>query len=332
MNKVMAVCLLIMTSTMIFAQKGEAEAAEGFTFMGVKYSSQKEFVESGRRCAQERLEDYQMERIEEKVNTWLQRTNFALYGGDAAARPGNGNGNGNGGGNNGGGGDDCGTFSAPSIVIPVAWHIITDGNQGALSSGTINAQMNVLNNAFQGSGFSFSIDMIEYVDNAFWYTMGYNSTAEAQCKAALSVDPTTTLNMYTANIGGGLLGWATFPSSLSGNPTDDGVVLLNASLPGGSAAPYNQGQTGTHEVGHWLGLYHTFQGGCNGNGDFVADTPAERSPAYGCPIGRDSCRRDPGQDDVTNYMDYTDDACMDHFTDCQIVRMHEQVGAFRTNL
>lgn len=331
MKKSLTLMILVFTSSFLIAQKEEKNNNNGFTFMGTQFNSQKEFVESGRRCGQVRLEEYQMQNIEHRVESWLEATRYQMYNGRASNRPGNGNGNGNGGGN-GGGGEDCGTFNPPSIAIPIAWHIITDGNQGALSNSTINAQLNVLNNAFQGTGFSFYTDFIEYVDNASWYTMGIGSQAEAQCKAALNVDPTTTLNIYTANIGGGLLGWATFPSSLSGNPIEDGVVLLNASFPGGSASPYNLGDTGTHEVGHWLGLYHTFQGGCNGNGDFVADTPAERSPAYGCPVGRDSCRRDPGADDVTNFMDYTDDSCMDHFTPCQTVRMHEQVGAFRTNL
>lgn len=219
-----------------------------------------------------------------------------------------------------------------TVAINTYVHVIRDSaGRGAPSAQMMNDQIAVLNSAYAGSGFTFNVVATDYSNNDAWYTATHGTTAETQMKSALRMGTADDLNIYYNNMGGGLLGWATFPSSYASKPAMDGVVILTASLPGGAAAPYNQGDTGTHEVGHWMGLYHTFQGGCTNANDGVSDTPAERSPAYGCPTGRDSCssRKFAGVDPITNFMDYTDDACMFEFSSGQVSRMQSMWSTYR---
>lgn len=217
-------------------------------------------------------------------------------------------------------------------VINVYFHVINKGagiSNGDVSTSMIMDQMGVLNAAYANTGWSFNLVSIDRTTNSSWFTVGVGTTAEAQMKSALRQGSADDLNLYSANPSGGVLGWATFPSGYSGNPINDGVVIQYASMPGGGAAPYNLGDTATHEIGHWMGLFHTFQGGCSRNNDLVSDTPAEMSAAFGCPVGRDTCTSVAGLDPVDNFMDYTDDSCMNNFTSGQDSRMDMQFATYR---
>ena len=218
----------------------------------------------GERCGAQAPSQAEQERMFEQVNNWLES-------------------------------NAPGTLAVVK-TIPVAIHVVrSNTGQWDVTDTQINNQMAVLNAAYASTNFQFSLASVDRTNNTTWsqHTMG--SANETDMKNALAISPATTLNVYFCNIGGGLLGYATFPWSYAENSYMHGVVCLYSSVPGGTAAPYNEGDTATHEVGHFVGLYHTFQGGCNGNGDYVDDTPAEASPAYGCPAGRNTCSS-PGND------------------------------------
>ena len=265
-------------------------------------------------CATPELTDVEAARIESQTQALLARTPTP------AVAPGTGR----------------AVQAATGGVIPVYFHVINRGNnlsQGNIPDSQITAQINVLNAAYEGGGWQFSLVSVDRTTNSTWFGMNDGTAAERNAKTALRRGTAAALNIYTVSPSQGARGWATFPSSYSGNPTDDGVVLLYSSLPGGTAAPYNLGDTGTHEVGHWMGLYHTFQGGCSrnaaGGGDLVSDTPAEKTGAFGCPVGRDTCTNIAGLDPTSNFMDYTDDSCMFEFTAGQDSRMDAQYTAYR---
>jgi hypothetical protein len=222
-------------------------------------------------------------------------------------------------------------------VIDVYFHVFTDGATGYLSEAQLRRQVDVLNAGFSGAeggydtGFRFRYAGADYTDNATWFrSLEPGTKVERTAKAATHVGDANDLNIWTT-AGPGYLGFATFPSWYKRSPQLDGVVLDYNSFPGGAyGTDYSLGKTATHEVGHWLGLLHTFQGGCNAKGDYVADTPAEAVPTRGCPGGKDTCP-EPGLDPIHNYMDYSFDSCYSEFTAGQAKRIRDQYAWFRAD-
>lgn len=239
------------------------------------------------------------------------------------------------------------TLPAGSVHIETVFHVITaaaptPGQQARLQT-MVDDQMDVLNAAYAGetsaiaadTPFRFDLTDTNFVTSAAWANVAPGKV-EKDMKTALHVGDSETLNVYAADIGGGLLGWAYFPKGYNnGRDYIDGVVILDESMPGGTAGKYSLGDTLTHEVGHWMMLEHTFAGGCSASGDGVADTPREAFPQFDCPVidpatglPTDTCPA-PGIDPIHNFMDYTQDSCMDMFTDGQADRMSDAWLAFR---
>lgn len=217
-----------------------------------------------------------------------------------------------------------------TVRIPVAFHVIYDSTgAGNVAESQLDEQIRVMNDNFRASGFSFSKQSVDRTQSDTWFAMGYGGN-EHYAKRVLAVDPTHVLNIYTGDLGMGLLGWSYLPWDFDESHYIHGVVMHYKSLPGGAFANYSGGQTATHEVGHYLGLYHTFDGGCSG-GDYCDDTPPEASPASACPVGRDTCAA-PGEDPIHNYMDYSYDACMYEFTPDQNARMEWALTAYKPSL
>jgi Pregnancy-associated plasma protein-A len=266
-----------------------------------EYSDQGEYIKSGRRCGTPLPNALEIDRVRGEVAAVRQAIR---------ARP-------------------------ETVTINVQFTHITDGNQGNIEEDQRRKQIEVMNRAYSESGIKFTYEpsSARTVNKPAWFNMGLNSAAERESKTELHVPPEYSLNLYTAGLQNGILGWARFPWDLAGDKILDGVVILWSTFPGGEAEPYNLGQTCTHEVGHWLGLYHTFQDGCGGNGDEVDDTPTHGDPNYGClPDGRNGACSPQEKAPIHNYMNYSDDVCMTEFSKGQIERMKDLVQTYRSTL
>ncbi len=239
-----------------------------------------------------------------------------------------------------------------TYTIPVVVHVIQRTNgTGYISPAKVQSQIDILNEDFLAipgslgapgtdSRIQFELASVDpsgnattgitYSTNNTWYNDGggyWNS---------LAWDTNNYLNIYT-NSASGYLGYVPdLPQGGIVGSNSDRVVVYWASfgLNGPIGPPFNKGRTTTHEVGHYLGLYHTFDGGCGGgscytSGDRICDTNRESQPTYGCPGSKNSCS---SSDPIHNYMDYSDDTCMNQFTPEQVNRMRCTMDNWRPAL
>lgn len=235
------------------------------------------------------------------------------------------------------------------IEVPVAFHIITsrDG-EGVLPDMTakIITQMKVLNDEYNKFNISFKLVSTETTVNDDWYNNASyytNPNSLKQMTTSLSKAPAKVMNVYTLG-SQQVLGEATYPWYTENGTTMDYIVINFNTLPGGPITfyngQYNEGKTLVHEVGHFLGLFHTFEGGnflCNTSpphngcsiGDQVDDTPSQQICYFeGCDLNADSCPS-PGKDPVKNFMGYNPDACMSEFTPGQRDRLLQCIIKWR---
>ena len=239
------------------------------------------------------------------------------------------------------------------LRIAVVVHVIQNNSgTGNLSNATVNSQITVLNEDFRAmagtpgaNGVDSQIEfylattdpngqptsgILHHTNNNWFNDSGnyYGSTAW---------DTSRYLNIYTNQASGSLGYVPDLPQGGSVLGTSaDRIVCYYATFgrPGSYGAPFAGGRTATHEVGHYLGLFHTFNGGCGGgscytSGDRICDTNAESQPRYGCPTTATSCG---SVDPVRNYMDYSDDTCMQGFTAEQVRRMRCTLQHYRPQL
>jgi hypothetical protein len=218
-------------------------------------------------------------------------------------------------------------------VVPVRFHVITDGRSGALTRAAVDRQIWVLNAAYGGrtggadTGVSFRLTGMDRTANARWFAAPKRH--ERRMMTALRRGGRGTLNLYSAAVGIDVLGFSSFPHWSRGrHRTQDGVVIDYRSLPWSGTGHFDRGYTAVHEVGHWLGLLHPFENGCASPGDGIDDTPYEAAPTEGCPWLKDTCMT-PGSDPVHNFMDYGYDDCMSQFTPGQARRIQAAWAAYR---
>ena len=253
------------------------------------------------------------------------------------------------------------TKTSNVITIPVVVHVVYYNSNENISDQQIFSQIDIINedfrrlnadtintpSAFQSVAADTEIEFcLASEDPNGNTTTGITRTATSQSSFSTNdgvkysssggVDAWNTseyLNIWVCDLSGGLLGYAQFPG---GTASSDGVVCDYAYFGnmGTATSPYDQGRTLTHEIGHWLNLRHIWGDSFCGN-DFCNDTPEHSGSNYGCPNfpSTSNCNGNGSSGDMfMNYMDYTDDACMNIFTNDQKTRMIAAINTSRAGL
>ncbi|WP_020536232.1 M43 family zinc metalloprotease [Lewinella cohaerens] len=240
------------------------------------------------------------------------------------------------------------------ITIPVVVHVVYNNSTENISDAQVQSQIDVLNDDFRRTNSDADNTWSQAADTEIEFCLASvdpdGNATNGITRTSTSVTAFSTndnmkfnssggkdawpaadyLNMWSCDISGGILGYAQFPG---GDPATDGVVMdyQYFGTIGTATAPFDLGRTATHEVGHWLNLRHIWgDGNCNVD-DFVSDTPTSDAANYGCATGHVSCST---VDMVQNYMDYSDDACMNLYTAGQKTRMRAlfEPGGARASL
>ena len=240
------------------------------------------------------------------------------------------------------------------VTIPVVFHVVYANGTQNISDAQIMSQLQILNDDFRRLNSDADNTWSQAADSEVEFCLATNDPQGNPTDGILRVSTSVSsfgtsdnvkfsssggsdawpagsyLNFWVCNVGGGILGYAQFPG---GSAATDGVVCDYRYVGdmGTATAPFDLGRTATHEVGHWLNLYHIWgDGNCNQD-DQVSDTPNSDAANFGCATGHQSCS---STDMVQNYMDYSDDACMNLFTSGQKTRMQALFapGGFRASL
>ncbi|KAF8643167.1 hypothetical protein AX16_009209 [Volvariella volvacea WC 439] len=219
--------------------------------------------------------------------------------------------------------------------VDVYWNIIATNRTregGWIPHEILQEQMRAVNEDLAVAGFRLNHVRTRRIMNSKWFNAGVNGSGFDdpnwhEFASRFREGGPETLNIYTIPLyPDGLMGIGTPGAFYEEFQYLDGILLNPVILPGGPIPGYGKGKTFTHEVGHWLGLWHTFNNGCDEPGDYVDDTAPQAGPTEECNNFQASCGIAPT---INNYMDYIPDACRLVFTPGQIARMQEQTRAYR---